>query len=263
MNNLFSNIQQNLQQNNQSSLLKGQQINQDKINELLEKSAEAIMCGPDCQKSKITDELQQKYLDAQTNVQTAPINLEQTKKNYYIYSEGRPYYDNMLETELTQKAEKISEVLDANFNEEISSALTMNAYLNTALINSNYTQELLNSYLEKNEEIALLLRNRKGDILTNDRKTYYEVDALNNLKKWYSVWWYVYYVLVIVMGITLLFTAKNINDSSSNNGQYVKKILLLVILIFYPYYIDYIVRWIKNMYIRIYNILPKNVYNNL
>ena len=262
MNNLFSNIQQNLQQNNQSSLLKGQQINQDKINELLEKSAEAIMCGPDCQKSKITEELQQKYLDAQTTVQTAPINLEQTKKNYYIYSEGRPYYDNMLESELTQKAEKISEVLDANFNEEVSSALTMNTYLNTALINSNYTTELLNNYIEKNKELELLLRNRKGDILTNDRKTYYEVDALNNLKTWYSSWWYVYYVLVIVMGLILLFTPKNTNDSS-NIGQYIQNILLLVVVIFYPYYINYIVRWFKSIYIRIYNILPKNVYNNL
>ena len=36
MNNLFTSIQQNLQQNNQNSLLQNQKINQDKINELLE-----------------------------------------------------------------------------------------------------------------------------------------------------------------------------------------------------------------------------------
>ena len=90
MDELFSSIQQNLQNNDKTSLLQKQQVSQDKINELLEKSAEAMMCGPTCQKLKITEELKQKYLDAQTNIQTAPTKLEQTKKNYYIYSEGRP-----------------------------------------------------------------------------------------------------------------------------------------------------------------------------
>ena len=143
MDKLFSSIQKNLQQNDKSNLLQGQQISQDKITALLEKSANSLMCGPTCQKLKITEELKQKYLDAQTNLQTAPIKLDQTKKNYYVYSEGTPYYDNMLEKELKQKSKKIAELLSENFNDELSSALTMNSYLNTALINSSYTTELL------------------------------------------------------------------------------------------------------------------------
>ena len=110
MDKLFSSIQQNLQQNDKNSLLQKQQLSQDKIMDLLEKSTEAIMCGPTCQKLKITDELKQKYLDAQTNLQTAPIKLEQTKKNYYVYSEGETRYNTMLEEELVEKAEKISEL---------------------------------------------------------------------------------------------------------------------------------------------------------
>jgi hypothetical protein len=39
MDKLFSSIQQNLQQTDKSSLLQGQQISQDKITALLEKSA--------------------------------------------------------------------------------------------------------------------------------------------------------------------------------------------------------------------------------
>jgi hypothetical protein len=255
MNNLFSSIQQNLQQNSQNSLLQRQQISQDKINELLEKSAQAMMCGPTCQKLKITDELQQKYLDAQTNLQTAPIKLEQTKKNYYIYTEGRPYYDNMLEEELKQKSEKIAELLGENFNDEVSSALTMNSYLNTALINSNYTKELLKSYTEKNQELQLLLRNRHGDILTNDRKTYYETDALNNLQLWYQLWWYIYYILIIVLIIAFFISPSSLSI--------VSKIVLGALLMAYPYYIDYIVKWVKSLFMGVYSNLPKNVYNDL
>ena len=52
---------------------------------MIEKSSEAIICGPDCQKIKVSEELKQKYLDAETNLQTAPIKLDESKKNYYVY----------------------------------------------------------------------------------------------------------------------------------------------------------------------------------
>lgn len=255
MDKLFSSIQQTLQPNDKNSLLQNQQLNQDKINDLLNKSAEALLCGPDCQKMKITDELKQKYLDAETNVQIAPIKLEQTKKNYYVYKEGRPFYDNMLEEELKQKAEKISELLGESFNEEVSSANTMNQYLNTALINSEYTSELFKKYTSDNQELKLQLRNSRGDILTNDRKTYYETEALTQLKLWYRFWWYIYYILILVFTIALFISPSQLTM--------VKKAVIFVLLIFYPYYIDYIVRWVQGLYMSIYNRLPKNVYNDL
>jgi len=255
MDKLFSSIQQTLQPNDKNSLLQNQQLNQDKINDLLNKSAEALLCGPDCQKMKITDELKQKYLDAETNIQTAPIKLEQTKKNYYVYKEGRPFYDNMLEEELKKKAEKISELLGESFNEEVSSANTMNQYLNTALINSEYTSELFKKYTSDNQELKLQLRNSRGDILTNDRKTYYETEALTQLKLWYRFWWYIYYILILVFTIALFVSPSQLTM--------IKKVVLFVLLIFYPYYIDYIVRWVQGLYMSIYNRLPKNVYNDL
>jgi len=260
MNNFFSSIQQSLQQPNtqqqkQSSILQQQQINQAKINELLQQSTEALMCGPTCQKEKITAELKQKYLDAQTNMQTAPIKLEQTKKNYYEYTEGGPYYNNMLEEDLKKKAEMIGNLLGENFNEEIASAKTMNQYYNTALINSSYTKELLDELTKKNKELQLELRSTHGDILTNDRKTYYETDAVDRLKLWYTLWWYVYYILVVVLLISIFFSASQMSLQ--------KRILLFILVLFYPYYIHYIVNWVNNIFKSIIEMIPKNVYNNL
>jgi hypothetical protein len=259
MDKLFSNIQQTLNQMNQTgnkqTLLQRQQISQDKINELLEKSSQSIMCGPSCQKLKVSEELKQRYLDAETNIQTAPIKLDQSKKNYYIYTEGRPYYDNMKEEELKKKADTISQTLAENFNNEVSSADTMNTYLNTALINSENTKELLKEYLEKNQILKLKLRERHGDILTNDRKTYYETEALEGLQLWYLLLWRIYYLLVIVFLLALVL--------SPSNTTILIKIFLAVFFIFFPYLFHiavmlwvYIVNWISN-------IMPKNVYNNL
>ena len=240
---------------NQKKLLKRQQISQEKINQLLDFSSENLLCGPDCQKNKTTTELKQKYLDAQTNLQIAPINLENTKKNYYVYSEGLPFYNNMLEEELQQKADKISTLVSEHFNSEVSDANIINIYLNTALINSKYTKELLENYLEKNTKLELELKESYGDILTNDRKTYYETDALNSLTLWYRLFWYIYYVSVIMIILAFIFSPIKLLK--------IQKLIISVLVIFYPYYIDYILRWIYGLWKLLISRLPKNVYNNL
>ena len=240
---------------NQEKLLKRQRNSQETINQLLELSSQELICGPDCQQQKISTELKQKYLDAQTNLQTAPINLENTKKNYYVYAEGIPFYNNMLEEELQQKANKISTLVSENFNSEVSDANVMNLYLNTALINSKYTTELLENYLEKNKNLKLQLKERYGDILTNDRKTYYETDALNTLTFWYKLFWYIYYVLVIILVLVFIFSSIDLPKMT--------KIIISILVIFYTYYIDYVVRWVYGLWKLLISRLPKNVYNNL
>ena len=240
---------------NQQKLLKRQRNSQETINQLLELSSQELICGPDCQQQKISTELKQKYLDAQTNLQTAPINLENTKKNYYVYAEGIPFYNNMLEEELQQKANKISTLVSENFDSEISDANVMNLYLNTALINSKYTTELLENYLEKNKNLKLQLKERYGDILTNDRKTDYETDALNTLTFWYKLFWYIYYVLVIILVLVFIFSSIDLPKMT--------KIIISILVIFYTYYIDYVVRWVYGLWKLLISRLPKNVYNNL
>ena len=256
MNNLLSSIQQSFQPNTaQSNILQQQQINQQKINALLQQSAEALMCGPTCQKEKIKEELKQKYLDAETNLQIAPIKFEETKKNYYVFTEGSSYYGNIHEQELKNKADQIGNVLTETFNEEVSSAKIMNAYYNTALINSGYTKQLFDELTIQNAEMEKDLRNRQGDILTNDRKTYYETDALESLKSWYTFWWYIYYILILVVLLSLLLVPSELS--------FMKKSIVFILLVFYPYYINYIMQMITNLYTNIYNSIPTTVYNNL
>lgn len=255
MDTLFSNIQETLQQTNKNELMQNQQISQDKIMELLEKSAETLVCGPDCQKLKVSDELKQKYLDAQTNVKVAPEQLENSKKNYYIFTEGRPYYDDMQEKELNLKAEILKKKIGENFNEQLSGAKTMNQYLNVALINSSHTEELLDYYAKQNAQLLKKLKDYRGDILTNDRKTYYETQELDRLKLWYKIWYRMYYILVFVFNLCWIICPSEI--------RWPVKLVLSLLISFYPWYIDYILRSIYVFLTEIYKRLPKNVYNNL
>jgi hypothetical protein len=244
-----------LQQTDQSKLLKNQQISQDKINQLLEQATSSLLCGPTCQKTKKTEELRQKYIDAETNLQTAPVQLEQSRKNYYVFSHGSSYYDNMLEKELNEKAEQITSMLTDNFRDELTSATTMNQYLNSALISTSYSENLLDELLKKNEELRLKLRNNHGDILTNNRKTYYQEEAIERLKLWHKIWWYIYYTLVAVFGLCWIIIPTNI--------AFFTRFFITILLVFYPYYIEFILRTIYGFFYQIYRNLPKNVYNSL
>ncbi len=238
-----------------SALLRQQKATQEQINKLLETSANALMCGPECQKQKKTDELRQKYLDAQTNVKMAPSKLEETKKNYYVYSQGETYYDNMQETELTKKAEELGKLLSISFNSELNDAKTMNTYLNTAQINSSHTLELLTYYKTNNKEIERQLKESSGDILTNDRKTYYETDAITRLKQWHSFFWYIYYLLVLVLNIAIFISPSELST--------LKKIVILILFVTYPYYISILTKWVYDNVVNIHKNMPKNVYNDL
>ena len=165
------------------------------------------------------------------------------------------YYENMLEEELNAKAIKMSELISTNFNDEIKDANTMNAYLNTALINSTYTEDLLEEYLKKNKFLKLKLKESRGDIITNDRKTFYETAELDKLLLWHRFFWYVYYILCVMLVLALILSPSDLSIA--------KKIVIAILVIAYPYYIDYVFRWFYGTWKNIENNLPKNVYNDL
>lgn len=239
---------------NSAELLKKQQETTEKLTALLEQSASDLSCGPACQKLKTTEDLKQKYLNAETNIQTAPVDLENSRKNYYVFTEGEPYYNNMLEEELKTKSELISKTLAIRFNEEVTNANTMNSYYDADLNNSKNTKELYEMYLQKNQEMKTSIKEHHGDVLTNDRKTYYETEALTNLNSWYSILWYIYYAFTIIL-IFVLFFNKSIET--------IKKIIFIFIAIIYPYIINYITKKIYGFFHSIWKQTPKNVYNDL
>ena len=240
---------------NTENLLKKQQISTEKLNSLLEQSVNTLSCGPTCQKAKIEKELKQKYLDAQTNIKTAPDKLETTRKNYYVFTEGKTFYDDMLEEELKKKAEIMGKMLAENFRDEIINVKTMNSYYNTSLNNSDYTKELYAVYLEKNKVIQNGIKNHHSDVLTNDRKTYYETEALEDLKGWYALFWYIYYLFVIPIFIITVILKMTIHWAA--------KFVIIIISVTYSYYIDFIMRAIYGFFYFFWRQLPKNVYNNL
>ena len=236
---------------NSLALLQQQQKTTNQLNSLLEKSAEAIMCGPTCQKMKTTQELEQKYLNAQTNMQTAPIQLEQSRKSYYEFKEGSGAYNTMLEEDLQKKADEIGKLITEKFNEEVQRANIMNSYLNSQIVNSKNTVELYASYTQKNSDMEKEIKRSYGDVLTSDRKSYYETQELDGLQNWHTIFIVTYYILTVVFILGTLF--------SPNTMSVTQKIGIIFLLAIYPFIIDIIASYVGGILYKIQ--LPKNVYN--
>jgi hypothetical protein len=238
-----------------NNLLTKQMTTNTQINDMLNQTLAAITVSPQQQRNQTLDSLQQKYLDAQTNLQTAPLQLEASKKNYYVYKNGETSYNNMLENELEQKANLITQQISNKFNEETNNAHIMNSYYNTEIINSANTIELYNEYLKKNADLEKSIKDLHGDVLTNDRKTYYESEAIDNIKLWHKFFMYCYYILIVAFIITIFVST----------GEYsrIKQLVVTIILIAYPFIIDPLVKWIYSMYLSLENNAPSNVYMKL
>ena len=237
---------------NANNLLDKQFDTKTQLSDMLEKTLSVISYSPEKQREQITSDLEQKYLNAQTNLQTAPIQLEETKKNYYVYKNGTAYYNDMLTKDLTSKADVISKEIASKFNEETENANTMNAYYNTDIINSQNTKELYDEFLKKNATLGLAIKNSHGDVLTNDRKTYYQTEAIDNVKLWYKFLFIAYYILVAAFVVSIILYP--------NNMSRVKQLFIVILLCLYPYIIDQIVRWIYSLYLSLHDNAPSNVY---
>jgi len=251
-----------LNESDRSAILKQQQETTKQLNALLEQSTASLSCGPDCQKIKKKKDLEQKYLDAQTHLQTAPIEYQEARKEYYIYAKGEPAYNDLIEKELNKKAHMITKLIHDKFKEEIQQASLLNTYYNSDLVNSKNTIELYKNYFGKNLETEKLILSSHGDVLTNDRKTYYETQELENLQSWQNVFFFFYWGLVIVILVFLYIPILKNKD----NGL-VKKIITILIIaipfIVYPIFIPAIVGFFIGIVTNIRSYLPKNVYNNL
>ena len=206
----------------------------------------------------MSEELRNNYLDAQSNLATAPIQLEQAKEAYYVYSQGRNAYNTLKMGELNDAISEIANKRQLKFLKNIDSALLMNDYYKSDLIQINKIEELYNSYVDKNKRAKLKIKQNYGDILTNDRKTYYETDALNQLNTWHFFWIIIYYVLFIVLVLSIWLVRTN-----KYNKTLFAALSTIFIVAGYPIYINYIIQFIIMIGDKIYNMIPVNIYNNL
>ena len=232
-----------------------QSTQQNSINSFIDKATSALSCDAECQNQKTLNQLKQTYLAAKTNLITAPTQVETSYKNYLVYLEGEPAYLEYKENELEAKAEQITTTIQQDIDKIISDEKrNVNTY-DGLLINLNNIYEYYDRYLKENIELENKLKTMKSDIVTNDRKTYYEEQGIESLKKYYIIIFVIYAIVVVSFIVCCFVMPSNLSIQI--------KIVILVLLIIYPFISSWLLTQIIHLYHKTAELLPKNVYKNI
>lgn len=225
------------------------------VNKLLRQASKAIMCGPECQKNEKMSQLYQTYLDSKTNLINAPQQIEQSAKNYYMFAEGPQGYNDYLTNSLDEKSTAIVHVIEQQFHNNLKAGQSILDMYRGVSVNYNSVLDLYGKYNTENTELERKYKNGTNDIFTNDRKTYYANQGIDNLNYYYKALIYVYAFVVFIYFISM-FALKN--DLSLT-----RKIILFICLVLYPFVIIPFYKAVVVRYNSAIAMFPKNVYKTI
>ena len=229
------------------------QFDINKFNTMVSQASDAILCNSECRKKRETEKLKQNYFDAQTNLASASNQVQVAQKNYVTFTQGNAGYISLHTDTLQQKADTISDNFTNNFNEEVGKImLQINTY-DGILLNFKNIFDLLKKYKKENIELYKEFKEESNDILTNERKTYYEDQNIDSLKTYYY-----YFLLVIYIICVICFVVFSLIYPSQTDWKI--RLLIFIAFIALPFFSTWILGKIIYFIYEAYNLLPKNVY---
>lgn len=144
------------------------------------------------------------------------------------------YEEDTYKEQAEEKAKKYKDrMYDINLDKVNANYNDISLYLKNA-------EDLYNSYTEKRTNTKKNAKIIHGEILINDRLSYYENESQETLAFWYSIFWYVYYLLVVVLFLGIIL------DRSGRSR--VIKLILFLFAFFYPFLVSKMVS-LKNKYL--------------
>jgi len=224
----------------------------DHFNTILDQARESVSCDAACQYRKKAQDLKDKYMNMLQGEKTLPEDLRKAEKNYIVFTKGQNAYNDVLDNQLKNKAQQITSTILDNFNKDGNKITTdINSY-NVLLLNYKNVLDLYKRYKSENDELKKNIQEEGNDILTNERKTYYENEGYTTLNTFY-------YVLTIIYIIVLIVFLGSIFMFPSEMKMMVKFGILFGLIILY-FISPYLLSTIVSIVYFIYNKLPKNVH---
>jgi hypothetical protein len=230
-------------------------IDVNKFNDFLNNANKVLACDSNCQELKKKNDLKKKYLEAKTNLLTAPNQVETSYKNYLTYSKGDNAYNEYRENELQQKAEIVITTFKTNFNDGIEKATSSYDTYSGLLLNFAHIVELYTKLVKENGVLTLAVKNKTSDVLTNDKKTYYEYQCIHNLSCYHTIILIIYAIFLIGFAVSIFLF-----PSTSSRGSL---LAILVFFIIYPFICVRIFKFLYHIKDIIMGIFPKDVYSDI
>jgi hypothetical protein len=231
-----------------------QNLDVGKFNDFINNANALLSCDETCQRDKKQMLLKEKFLKAKVNYMTAPAQVENSYKNYLTYTEGDDAYNEHHKKRLSEKARELAKQFASEFEEQIQKAKGLVSTYDGLLVNFAHVVEYYDDLVQKNKIMSLSLKNKSSDIVTNDRKTFYEDQKVDSLYFYYRIILFIYLVVLISYAVSIIFRPADMGRK--------KQTIILVIFIIYPFIAARLFLYVGDLYDKLKNLLPKNVYKN-
>jgi hypothetical protein len=222
------------------------------FNNLVQDPYNNLICveGTDCYKQKKATELEQKLWKARENKRDAPQKLNVAEKKYYTFTLGRAGYQAKLEQDVQEEINRDVQQMQNEFQASLDECSSLNKDYEELFKNYENVLDLYKVYKEKNQHLSRLVRHVDADIVTNDRRTYYENQKWNNLLLWHKWLRILYIVLAIVAAFYVLF----------GEGAWNKKAFWVLLMVAFPFLVQRIIQGIVRLLVVLRDWFPTNVY---
>jgi hypothetical protein len=230
-------------------------IPSDHFNNLLEQARLAVTCDSECQHRKKSQELKDKYLAAKAHLSSGPTDVSVAEKKYVMFTQGQSGYNKHVSNTLHAKSEKVSELFLKKFNKDTKNISSGVSTYHSLFINYTNVLDLYKKYKSENIILEKHVKNESSDILTNERKTFYEDQGINTLDLYYYIMTIVYIITIVGFGISIIFAPSAFSLKA--------KCGILVGLIILPFISSRIVNLIVRGAHKIYDTMPKNIHLNI
>lgn len=177
----------------------------DKINDMINHAHKNVVCGTECKRKKKANELKKIYNNAKNNNESAPEELEQAKKNYFVYTKGKDFYQNSKDKQYDDKRDSL---VSSYLKERMDKTAELDTIINNYNISDYYNKNVdvyLEDQIDEYDELKSEKENTIGKSLTNDRRTYYSGLSNKNILKMNNVIKILFIVLLVVYSILILF----------------------------------------------------------
>ena len=216
--------------------------------------------GSECWKRKERERLQKQFLEAEKNLEQAPMKYKLAEKKYFSSVGDPAAYKDALKTKYAETANKIKGESLERHNEIMRQLNTLVKDYEAESIYAKRMYDLLEIKKEENKELNLRLQQDTSITSTNDRKVVYEEYEREKIISSRKIVLYIYYLLLVLYFVMGGFFRKS---------EY-KKVSIWILLLLYgtlPYFINRISSGIMNIYKQLQyireNKLPKNVYTDI
>ena len=223
------------------------------LNSFIQNANNSLACGYDCQNERQAAKLQEDMYKAQQTLRTAPEDYEKATQAYLTFTKGEKEFSEYQVSNLQKQAEKMANKI----NQEISKSLekcNKQIDLNTNLVkNLTYQTEIVMEVQNDNSETQEDATIRSSQIITNERKSYYENEIIASQQFYTQLFSYIYITLVFIYILTASLSFKN-------EVSWIIHVLVVLFFIFFYTYGKYIFYFLLYFFNKVWSWLPKDVY---